>query len=179
MIYLSVSFRVASLALGQSYDCPSASEVTHKDRYDVADVIFLPIFSSTSHVKCTQRVVGFSKVLATFNHVGGSPNHLMATTGCVWIIPSFRISGYVLYVEHSSCVITNCDQHLKSSWGLTGGKHYQKMTIASFRFVLQKFIIPGYFPYILFYSCLFPYFLLVGSLLQYVALFQSSELVKV
>ena len=31
LIYLSISFRVASLALGQSYDCPSASEATLRD----------------------------------------------------------------------------------------------------------------------------------------------------
>ena len=30
-MYLPISFRVTSLALGQSYDCPSASEVTLKD----------------------------------------------------------------------------------------------------------------------------------------------------
>ena len=30
-VSLSISFRVASLALGQSYDCPSASEATPKD----------------------------------------------------------------------------------------------------------------------------------------------------
>ena len=29
--YLSIFFRVSSLALGQSYDCPSASEATLKD----------------------------------------------------------------------------------------------------------------------------------------------------
>ena len=32
-------------------------------------------------------------------------------TGDVWIIPSFGIWGYVLHVEHISCVITNCHQH--------------------------------------------------------------------
>ena len=47
---------------------------------------------------------------------------------------------------------------LNSSWGLTRGKHYQKITIGIFRFVLQNFTIPGYFPYILFYSCLFSFF---------------------
>ena len=31
MIYLPISFSVTSLTLGQSYDCPSASEVTLKD----------------------------------------------------------------------------------------------------------------------------------------------------
>ena len=32
---LLISFRVTSLALGQSHDCPSASEVTLKDRRNV------------------------------------------------------------------------------------------------------------------------------------------------
>ena len=32
-----------------------------------------------------------------------------------------------------------------SSLGLTGGKHYQKITIAIFRFVPQNFTIPGNF----------------------------------
>ena len=57
------------------------------------------------------------------------------------------ILGYVLYIEHISCVIMNCGQHqlvghpssfLNSSWDLTGGKHYQKITITIFRFVLQE-----------------------------------------
>ena len=38
-------------------------------------------------------------------------NLFMATTGYVWIIPSFWIWNYVLHVEHVSCVITNCGQH--------------------------------------------------------------------
>ena len=81
-------------------------------------------------------VGGFSKVVATFNHVVGSFNLFMAATGDVWITSSFRIWDYVLHVEHLSCVITNCGQHqwvipspLNSSLGLTGGKHYQKITI--------------------------------------------------
>ena len=52
-------------------------------------------------------VGGFSKVVATFNHVWGSFNLFMATTGNVWIIPSFRIWSYVLHIEHISCVIVN------------------------------------------------------------------------
>ena len=38
-------------------------------------------------------------------------NLFLATTGDVWIIPSVRIWGYVLHVEHVSCVIMNCGQH--------------------------------------------------------------------
>ena len=51
-----------------------------------------------------------SWVVATFNHVGGPFNLSMAATGDVWIIPSFRIWGYVLHVEHISYVVTNCGQ---------------------------------------------------------------------
>ena len=54
---------------------------------------------------------GFSRMVATFSHVGGSFDIFMATTGGVLIIPSFRIWGYLLHVEYISCVITNCGQH--------------------------------------------------------------------
>ena len=64
---------------------------------------------------------------------------------------------------------------LNSSWGLTGEKHYQKITIAIFRFVLKIFITPGYFPYILFYRYILSLHLQVGLLLQYVALLQSEN----
>ena len=33
-------------------------------------------------------------------------------TGHVWIIPFFRIWGYMLHIECVSCVIMNCGQHL-------------------------------------------------------------------
>ena len=81
----------------------------------------------------------------------------MATIGDVWIIPSFRIWGYVLYVQHISCVITNCGQHqrhpfsLNSSLCFVEGKHYQEITIPVIRCVLQNFAVSCYFPYILFY----------------------------
>ena len=64
---------------------------------------------------------------------------------------------------------------LNSFWGLTGEKHYQKITIHIFKLVLQNFAIPSYFPYILFYGYLSPYFLRVGLLLQYMALFQLGN----
>ena len=63
---------------------------------------------------------------------------------------------------------------LNSSLGLAGGKHYQKITIPVFR-VLQNFAISGYFPYILSIAIFSPYFVLVGLLLQCVALFQSGN----
>ena len=70
---------------------------------------FFTMFPSPYHMWVW--VGGFSKVVATFNHVVWSFDLLMATTRDVWIIPSFRIWCYVLYVEHISCVITNCGQH--------------------------------------------------------------------
>ena len=110
-------------------------------------------------------VVFFSKMVATFNHVGGSFN-LFIATGDIWIIPSFRIWGYV-HVEHISCVITNCGQHqwaipsLRSCWR----KHHHKITMPMFRFVLQNFALPGCFPYILFYC--YPFFLIFFRLVCY------------
>ena len=67
---------------------------------------------------------------------------------------------------------------LWSSLGFAGGKHYQKINTPIFKLVLQKFAIPGCFPYIIFYRYLFSLLFLVGLLLQSVALFQSRELVK-
>ena len=101
---------------------------------------------------------GFSKVVATFNHVGGSFNLFMATTGDVLIIPPFRILGYVLNVEHISCVITNCGQH---QWAIPSlfsialyvllEENIPENYHPCLRVVLQKFAIQGYFPYIIFY----------------------------
>ena len=62
------------------------------------------------HWRDAQGWRSISWVVATFNHVGGSFNLSMAAPGDVWIIPSFRIWGYMLHVEHISCVITNCGQ---------------------------------------------------------------------
>ena len=106
---------------------------------------------------------GFSKVVATFNHVGGSFNLSMATSGAVWIIPGLCVVCWAHFMCHHELWPTSVRHpfyFLNSSWCLTGGKHYQKITIAIFKIVLQKFTIPGYFPYILFFSC---YFSLLSS----------------
>ena len=55
-------------------------------------------------------VGGCSKVVATFDNVGGSFDIFMATTQVIRN-PSFWIWGYVLQVEYIWCVITNCGQH--------------------------------------------------------------------
>ena len=115
--------------------------------------------------------------MATFNiqRVDGSFKLFMATTRGVWIIPSFQIWVYVLHVEHISCVIMKCGQHqwaipslfsivleallekniTRKLLSLSWKKHYQKITIAIFSFVLQNCTIPGYFPYIPFYRYIF------------------------
>ena len=70
---------------------------------------------------------------------------------------------------------------LNSSSGCGGGKHYQKITIPIFRLVLQNFAIPGclyFFLSLIFFFIFSPYCLLVGLLLQSVALFQSRELIE-
>ena len=112
-------------------------------------------------------VGGFSKVVATFNHVGGSFNPFMVTTGDVWIIPSFRIWGYMLHVERVSCVIRNCGQH---QWAIPS------LFSIAFKALLEENITRNYYPYLetcsskfcysrllslfsfLFYRCLFSLF---------------------
>ena len=46
----------------------------------------------------------FSQVVATFNHVGGSFNLLMATTGDAWIIPLFSCDQAALQMVFSVCL---------------------------------------------------------------------------
>ena len=130
--------------------------------------------------------VVFSKVVVTFNHLDGSFNLFKYNTEDVWIIPSCRIWVYVLHVEHISwwqdqlwptSVSHPFPYH--SSLGLAGGKHYQKVTIPIFRHVLQNVAHPGCMGSMCqrLIAIFSPYLLLVGLLLQYVALFQPRELV--
>ena len=129
---------------------------------------------------------GFSKVVATFNHVGGSFNLFMAATRDVWIIPSFRIWDYVLHVEHISYVITNCGQH---QWVIPSPlaialqallEENNTRRLLSLSLDLFFKILLFQVAFLIFFSVAVfsPYFLLVGLLLQSVALFQSRELVK-
>ena len=124
-------------------------------------------------------VGGFPKVVATFNHVGRFFNLFMATTGDVWLTPSFRI---VLHVEHISCVITNCGQH---QWvtpsplsivlqALLEENTTRELSLSldfSFKIVLFQVTVLIFFSIAIFS----PYFLPVDLLLQYVALFQPGN----
>ena len=81
---------------------------------------------------------GFSKVIATLNHVGGSFNLFMAITlnlgfcAVCWTHFMFHHKLWPTSVSHPS-------SFLNSSIGLAGRNHYQKTTIPVFRVVLQKF----------------------------------------
>ena len=64
-----------------------------------------------------------------------------------------------------------------SSLGLTGGKHFQKITIHIFRLILQNFAFPGCFSYIFFYRYIFP-LLSSGWVVTAACDSQCRELVK-
>ena len=87
----------------------------------------------------------FSKVVTTFNHVGVSFNLFMAATGDGWTIPSSRIWGYVLHVEHVPCVTTNkvsessLPLSLNSPLGVAGGKYHKKITLPNLFFKILLF----------------------------------------
>ena len=139
------------------------------------------------HWRGAQGWRSISWVVATFNHMGGSFNLSMAATGGVWIIPSFRIWGlcaacwahFMCHHELWPTSVGHPFSFLNSPWGHTGGKHYQKITITIFRFVLQNFAILGYFSCILSVAVFSPYFRVVGLFLQYIARFHSREVVMV
>ena len=72
--------------------------------------------------------------------------------------------GYLLHVEHMSCVITNCVRHqwiipsfLNASLGLTGMriKCYQKIIILIFRDLFFKILLLCCFSYILCFPIIF------------------------
>ena len=67
---------------------------------------------------------------------------------------------------------------LNSYLGFAGGKHYQKIIIPIFRLVFQNVLFQVTFLILFSVAIFFPYFLLVGLLLQFVALFQSRKVVQ-
>ena len=67
---------------------------------------------------------------------------------------------------------------LSSSLGFAGGKQYQKIAIPIFSLVLHFFLFQVAFLMFFSIAIFSPYSLLVGLLLQSVALFHSRELVK-
>ena len=92
----------------------------------------------------------------------GPLNLFIATTGDVWIILSYWIWGYVLHVEHITCVIMNCgwlsypSLFLNNSLASTGGKQYQKITIPIFTLALQNFAFSRLLSfYTLYHACYF------------------------
>ena len=122
-----------------------------------------PIHNNPAMTWC-RRVGGgwvFINVVATFSHVGGSFNLFLATTGDVWII--FSNLGlcaacgarFMCHHELWPTSVSHPFSSLNISLGFAGGKHYQKITIAIFRLVLQNFAIPVCSRYILFYHYLF------------------------
>ena len=124
-------------------------------------------------------VGGFSKVVANLCHVGGSYHLFMTTIRDVWIIPSFQIWDYVLHVGKFSCVITNCGRHwwvIPSPLSIALWNLLEENTTK----ILISLLLELFFKFLLFFMFFFiavfsHYFLLVGLLLQYVALFQSRE----
>ena len=127
-------------------------------------------------------VGGFSKVAATFNHVGGSLNLYKATTGDVWVIPSFRIWAYVLHVEHISYVITNCGQHQRvipsplsiARYALLEESTTRKLISPSIDLFFKILLFQVVFLIIVSLAIFSSYFLQVGMLLQSVAQFKSG-----
>ena len=82
-----------------------------------------------SRQQCEWLLGSFSKVVATFSRVGHSFTLFKCHhCGCL-NHPIFPVLGFVLHIEHVSCVITNCGQQ---QWVIPSFHFYQ--------FVLQSII---------------------------------------
>ena len=128
-------------------------------------------------------VGGFSKVVATFNHVGGSFNLFYGRhRGCVNnpIVSNLGLCAacwahFTCHHELWPTSVSHSFSFLNSSLGLAGGKHYQKITIPVFRRFFKFFLFQVTFLIFFCIAIFSHYYLLVGLLLQYVALFQSGN----
>ena len=92
-----------------------------------------------------------TSVIMYDNHWGCLNNPIFSNSGlcaACW-------AHFMCHHELWPTSVSHLFSYLNSSLGFAGGKDYQKITIPIFSLVLQNFVIPGCFPYILFYSCLF------------------------
>ena len=117
----------------------------------------------------------FPKLVATSTMWAGH-KFFMATTGDVWIIPSFLIwwlcaACWAHFMCHHKLWPTSVSHpfsFLNNFLGLAWEKHYLKITIPIYRLVLQNFANPGYFPFLSVAFFLLTFFWLL--LLQYVTI---------
>ena len=100
------------------------------------------------------------------------------TTGHVWISHLFELGSCTVccarFMCHHELWLTSVSHPFPSLNSSCRRKHYLKITIPVFRHDLQNFALPGCFPCILLHLYFFS-LLLVGLLLQYVAIFQSGN----
>ena len=127
-------------------------------------------------------VWGFSKVVATFNHLGGSFNLFMAATGCL-NNPIFSNLGlcaacwarFMCHHELWPTSVSNPFSFLNSSLGLTGENITRKLLFLSLGLFFKILLFQDTFLVFFSIAIFSPYFLQVCLLLQYVALFQSGK----
>ena len=126
-------------------------------------------------------------MVATSSLVVRFLNVWSATTKNILIIPSFSNFGlcaacwshFMHHTEPWPTWVSHPFSFLRSSFRLARWKHHHIIiTSPILKLVLHDFAFPGPFPYIMCYLIIYPYFILVGLLLQYLALFQSKELIK-
>ena len=122
---------------------------------------------------------GGYKVVATFNHVGGSFDLFMAIAKMSeWShishlgLCAARGAHFMCHYEIWPAVASNPFSFPNS---FAGGKHYQKITIPIF-WLVEHIALPGNFPYnSLFCRYVFPFLLFRLFLLQYVFCFSQGN----
>ena len=93
MVYLSIFFRIASLALGQSYDCPSASEVTLKDMGKIVEHL-----SRIEHNKALTMCVIFG--MCIYQNIG--VNCYFVSQYMIWHSQLLSIDTKILFINNET-----------------------------------------------------------------------------
>ena len=112
-----------------------------------------------------------SSSASIFGHHKGSMNNGIFSN--LWLCAAFR-ARFMCHHELWPTSVSHTFSSLNSSLGFAGGKHYQKITIPSFDLFFKISLF--HVAFLIFFSIaiIYPYFLQVGLLLQYVALFSQG-----
>ena len=98
-------------------------------------------FIGSQRCCCGWKLGSFSKVVVTFNHVGGSFNLSVPPPGClnnsIFLNLGLCAACWAHFICHHELWTTSVSHpfsSLDSILGLAGGKHYQKITMLSLDF---------------------------------------------
>ena len=134
-LYLPISFRVISLALGQSWDCPNASEVTLKDvgkkltdsdsKAPIFSIYSSPLYIFSYHYSDVMRSMMVSQITSlmivystVYSGADQRKHQNSASLAFVWWIPCTKgqLCRKCFHLMNSSCWTRYCMVYFQRYW---------------------------------------------------------------